>query len=239
MGAFGRSPRHTVALSRSKSRIVLGSLGAKPRPRRSSRACEVQVEGATEGLVLVVGPSGAGKSSLLRAGVQAQVDAGALDTDHGEWSTTLIAPGDRPLETLRDALADLPKRPWLLIVDQLEEIFASSMEHQDRFLSELQRIASPDTVVLAGMPADFYERASRVPVLLAALRAEPVLLGPMTEDELRSAIVGPARQAGAQVEDALVERLLADLAPRRCGVSTAGRAAFVCRVLPGSGAKLR
>ncbi len=173
-----------------------------------------QVEGATGGLVLVVGPSGAGKSSLLRAGVQAQVDAGALDTDHGEWQTTIIAPGDRPLETLRDALADLPERPWLLIVDQLEEIFASSTEDQDRFLNELERIASPDTVVLAGMRADFYESASRVPVLLAALRAEPVLLGPMTEDELRSAIVGPARQAGAQVEAALVERLLADLEPR-------------------------
>lgn len=37
----------------------------------------------------------------------------------------------------------------------------------------------------------------------------------MTEEQLRRAVVEPARQVGAAVEDGLVEPLLADLAPRR------------------------
>lgn len=178
-----------------------------------SRLC-ARVEGESAGLVLVVAPSGAGKSSVLRAGVQARVEAGALRMEDGEWRTVAFTPGDRPLEALRDALAELPEGPRLVVVDQLEEIFAGSAQEQDRFVEELERLVSSGVVVLGGLRADFYDRASRVPVLLASLRADPVLLGPMTQEELRSAIVGPARQAGAQVDDGLVELLLADLAPR-------------------------
>ena len=52
------------------------------------------------------------------------------------------------------------------------------------------------------------------PLLLDGLQHNQVLLGPMTEDELRDVIVRPAQQAGVTVDVGLVELLLADLAPR-------------------------
>jgi len=198
---FGAADRARFFGRKAATEEVLGRLRAR-------------VAGSVGGLVLVVGPSGAGKSSLLRAGVQARVQADGLGDGDEEWSTVVLTPGDRPLEALRDGLAGLEEPQRLVIVDQLEEVFAASAQEQERFLGALERMASADTVVLAGLRADFYERALAVAGLLASLRADPVLLGPMTEAELRSAIVGPARVAGVQVEAGLVELLLADLAPR-------------------------
>jgi WD40 repeat protein len=174
-----------------------------------------QVSGAApRGIVLVVGPSGVGKSSLLHAGVQSRIEQAGLGGTADGWSVCLLSPGDRPVEALHASLADGGGRGCVLIVDQLEELFALPAQVQDRFLDELTRLAQQGTLVLAGLRADFYEHAARLPALLAALRATPVLLGPMSDVELRSAITGPARYAGAQVDDGLVERVIADLAPR-------------------------
>ena len=169
---------------------------------------------AEPSLVLVVGPSGAGKSSLLRAGIQARIQQGALGNLDRDWTASVFNPGEMPLEALRSGLAELPRDGRVLIVDQLEEVFAAPAAVQDVFFDELGLLPAPGTLVLAGLRADFYEQASRVPVLLAALRAAPVLLGPMSAEELRTVITGPARYAGAQVDDGLVELLIADLAPR-------------------------
>jgi len=168
---------------------------------------------APRGLILVIGPSGAGKSSLLRAGVQAQIAAGALGGGDA-WSTCVFSPGEKPVDALSAALGDPLSRERVVIVDQLEEVFAASPVEQEMFLAELARLAEAGTPVLAGLRADFYEQAVGVPELLASLRAGPVLVAPMAEEELRHAITGPARYAGAQVEDGLVEVLIADLAPR-------------------------
>ncbi len=64
-----------------------------------------------------------------------------------------------------------------------------------------------------GLRADFYPHALRYPELVFALQRHQVLVGPMTAQELRSAITGPARKAGLDIEDGLVEVLLRDLAP--------------------------
>lgn len=166
------------------------------------------------GLVMIVGPSGVGKSSLLRAGVEAQVRAGALDSGGDRWSTAVVTPGGCPLDALRDGVADLKPTRGLLIVDQFEDIFGASADERDRFLAELEGLTRSGILTLGGLRADFYAQAVRVPTLLASLRTDQVLLGPMTTSELRNAIVGPARCEGAQVEEGLVELVLADLAPR-------------------------
>jgi WD40 repeat protein/transcriptional regulator with XRE-family HTH domain len=167
---------------------------------------------SSRGIILLIGPSGAGKSSLLRAGVQARVQEGALGG--GDWASALMTPGDQPTETLRACLAELPEHHRVVIIDQFEELFASPAELQDRFVRELDELALAGTHVLVGMRADFYEQALRIPELLAVMRDGPVLLAPMSEEELRHAITGPARSVGAQVEDGLVELLISDLAPR-------------------------
>ena len=66
---------------------------------------------------------------------------------------------------------------------------------------------------MLGLRADFYPHALRYPELASALQHRQVLVGPMTETELRSAITEPARRARLEIEDGLVELVLRDLAP--------------------------
>ncbi|MGH7750966.1 MAG: hypothetical protein ACREQ5_40300, partial [Candidatus Dormibacteria bacterium] len=65
-------------------------------------------------------------------------------------------------------------------------------------------------LVVLGIRADFYGQCLAYPVLLKALQA-PVALGPMSTDQLREIITGPAHAEGLQVEPGLVELLLRDL----------------------------
>ena len=51
----------------------------------------------------IIGPSGSGKSSLARAGLVAALKQGALDGS-AAWPVAIFRPGNRPLESLADAL---------------------------------------------------------------------------------------------------------------------------------------
>lgn len=172
------------------------------------------LERPTSRLLLVVGPSGSGKSSLLRAGVVPAVRGGALDRSGRPWDAEVITPGPRPLDTLDRCLSRASDAPFLLVVDQLEEVFRLAPEVRHGFLARLADLGPPRSVVAAVLRADFYEAATLEPVLLPGLRDNQVLVGPMTEDEVRDAIVLPAQCAGVSVDEGLVELLLADLAPR-------------------------
>jgi hypothetical protein len=115
-------------------------------------------------------------------------------------------------------------------VDQFEEVFTSCSDEAERtaFIAALGAAASsspvaptdtdsgrrrpPAALVVLGLRADFYSVALRRADLLPALQS-PVVVGPMTEDELRDAIVKPAKKAGVGLEDGLVELLLRDLRP--------------------------
>ncbi len=167
-------------------------------------------------LLIVAGPSGSGKSSLLRAGVEAQVGAHQFD-GRPDWSVSVITPGDSPLVNLQAALEARATGPRLLIIDQFEELFGAAVGVRQAFLEELQRLRPPQALVLAGLRADFYGAAAQEPLLLPVLREQLYLLGPMSEAELRRAIVEPAQQAGVLVDDGLVDLLLADLAPSEPG----------------------
>lgn len=80
--------------------------------------------------------------------------------------------------------------------------------------------AGPDVTVALGMRADFYLNALGVPALVRVLQEAQLVVGPMSEAELRQAITEPARRCGLTVEPALVEVLLRDVAaprPERSG----------------------
>jgi WD40 repeat protein/transcriptional regulator with XRE-family HTH domain len=164
------------------------------------------------GMLIVLGPSGSGKSSLLSAGVGAGVEAGALGGG-GNVVTALLTPGQHPAATLRTSLRATAGSDRLIVIDQLEEIFAVDAAERMRFFAELARLRPPQTLIVCGLRTDFFEVAAREPLLLEVLRREQVILGPMTREELRRAIVEPAQRAGVLVEDGLLEVLLADLAP--------------------------
>ena len=158
--------------------------------------------------LIIVGPSGAGKSSLLRAGLIARLAT--------PW--VLLDPTATPLAALRAQLAELaatgPGTGQTVILDQFEAIFTSPVDEADRsdFVASVCDLASTFRVILA-LRADFYSQALRYPGLARALQSRQVVVGPMTAEQVRLAITGPARLASLDVENGLVELLLRDLAP--------------------------
>lgn len=178
------------------------------------------------GLLAVIGASGSGKSSLLRAGLIPAVRDGELATgDAGHRALALFTPGTHPMAELkrhRDAMTAEAGEPSLIVVDQFEEVFTQCQEEQERrdFIRALRAAAAagpdgrrPGALVVMGLRADFYPHALRYPELVAELERRQVLVGPMTHEELRSAIAGPARKAGLDIEAGLTEILLRDLTP--------------------------
>ncbi|MFF9817777.1 hypothetical protein [Streptomyces sp. NPDC014006] len=125
----------------------------------------------------------------------------------------------------------------VVVVDQFEEIFTACGDETERqwFIDVLDRLArsTGGAVVVLGVRADFYAACTAHPQLRAALQAGPVLLEPMTEDELKDAIRRPAGNVGLDVEDGLVEVLLADLGAvgGPVGASTTGRLPLLAHAL--------
>jgi WD40 repeat protein/transcriptional regulator with XRE-family HTH domain len=102
----------------------------------------------------------------------------------------------------------------VIVVDQFEEVFTAGLDsgEQRAFIAALCALAGPAMVLLA-LRADFYDHALHHPGLARALQQRQVVVGPMSWDEVRRAIVEPARKARLAVDDGLVELLLRDLAP--------------------------
>jgi WD40 repeat protein len=155
----------------------------------------------TDGPLIVVGSSGSGKSSLLRAGLAAHVPP--------EWSCVVAAPGAEPHHVFAQLVEGENK---LLVVDQFEEIFTQCENDHDR-RSFIDAVHSVSCRVVLGMRSDFYTHALRYPRLAESLQRNQLVVGPMTEDELRRAITEPARKARVDLDDGLVELLIYELAP--------------------------
>ncbi|GLY32489.1 AAA family ATPase [Kineosporia sp. NBRC 101731] len=105
-----------------------------------------------------------------------------------------------------------PTGHLLIVVDQFEQIFDAGTvgeQHRQEFVTALVNAAP--AVVLISVRADFYDRCIRMDELAGYLPHDQVVLGPMSPEGLRQAVLHPAGRAGLVVEPALVELLLADL----------------------------
>lgn len=194
---------------------------------------------ASELPLLLIGPSGAGKSSLLRAGLLPRLDEAAWSVDVVDLPVT----GVRQLTKLAVQLtaeegAEAPAagegKRRAVIVDQFEAAFTLCDDEDERneLVGALCALARTALVVLA-LRADFYSQAIRYPGLRQALQERHVVLGPMTADQVRDAVVRPAHLARAEVEEGLVALLLADLGGAdRGGAGRAGQAAYEAGALP-------
>ena len=153
-------------------------------------------------LVSLVGASGSGKSSVLRAGLVAAVQAGDVP---GIERAHLLTPGAEPVLDIAGTPNDL------LVVDQFEELFTLCDDEERRraFIDAL--LAFPGPVVI-GVRADFYGQLGTHAGLARAVAEDQILLGPMTDDELRRAVTEPARLAGLRLEPGLVDLALGDVA---------------------------
>jgi hypothetical protein len=105
----------------------------------------------------------------------------------------------------------------LLIADQFEEVFTlvSDEAVQHRFIDVLlagfanaTRDGSSDICLILTMRGDFYGQALRYRPFADALQDHVENLGPMSRDELRAAIITPAKNAKVSFESGLVETLL-------------------------------
>ncbi|ANP51795.1 WD40 repeat protein/transcriptional regulator with XRE-family HTH domain/energy-coupling factor transporter ATP-binding protein EcfA2 [Streptomyces griseochromogenes] len=172
--------------------------------------------------VAVFGPSGSGKSSLLRAGLVPSLQH-TREPGLRPAAIRILTPGERPARThahvfdpsdtesgAGDAGADT-----FVIVDQFEEIFTLCQDPTERarFLSLLLAACRPENRlrVLIVVRADFYGRCAEDRDLTDALRDAHLLVGPMSREELREAIVKPATMAGLTVERTLTTRLIEEV----------------------------
>ncbi len=145
---------------------------------REEVAGDATARTARGSLLAVVGASGSGKSSLLRAGMIAAVEAGELSSAR---RARLITPGPEPPLELDD------DQDELLVVDQFEELYTQcrDAERRTRFIDALLSRRGPTVI---GVRADFYGEMSAQPALADAVARNQVLLGPMSDEDLRRAI---------------------------------------------------
>ncbi|UWR21191.1 protein kinase domain-containing protein [Sulfitobacter sp. S190] len=199
----------------------------------------------TSHILVVGGASGSGKSSLIRAGVIPSLKQGLIPGSD-TWRVELFTPGRDALaelffrlrgadgdarvrldefiarpSTARQVLQDAQDRPLLLVIDQFEELFTLNDEKITQgFVDALAAICDPadsDVRIIITIRADFYEKCAAIQWLAEAVSRNQVLVGPMSANDLRRAIVEPARRAGAYVEQNLVDAIIAE-AGKEAGV---------------------
>ncbi|WP_030940431.1 helix-turn-helix domain-containing protein [Streptomyces sp. NRRL S-646] len=176
---------------------------------------ELSELGSGSPFAVVFGASGSGKSSLLRAGLIPLLRE-RIAKQGRSAVLRILTPGARPATTYGHLLtpeADEPES-WV-VVDQFEEVFTLCRERaeRDRFLDLLLAARDPGSRlrVLIAVRSDFYARCAEHPRLAEALHGSGLLVRPMTADELREAVVGPAQAAGLIVERTLTARIVEDV----------------------------
>lgn len=108
---------------------------------------------------------------------------------------------------------------FLMFVDQFEELFTLCNDEAERsaFIATLLHAATNPggtCIVVLTMRADFYARCAAYPELAALVSGQQVLIGALDEHNLREIIIEPARLAGLEFEEGLVETMLEDVSDR-------------------------
>jgi WD40 repeat protein len=111
----------------------------------------------------------------------------------------------------------------VLIVDQFEQIFAAADRdgrlERAAFIEAICAAATgpagvlgePPALVVIAVGGDYWDRCAAFPDLVRAMQDEQIVVGPMTDADLRRVITGPAEASGLAVEPDLVDTVLADL----------------------------
>ena len=152
-------------------------------------------------------------------------------------------PAHSRLEARRAALRDIARheRPvaggegavrLVLLIDQFEEAFTLNAApggetDRQRFITALDAMAAspagadgePAALVVIAVRGDFCDKCAAYAELADAMQDSQIVVGPMTESDLRLAITGPAAAAGLRLEPGLTDTILDDL--RAAGTSPA------------------
>ena len=105
-------------------------------------------------------------------------------------------------------------RSVVLVIDQAEELWTtSSADSRDRvvqLVSEPVVTAAARLRVVLALRADYYGHAAAHPDLAVLVAESQVLVGPLTDAELRAIVEKPARRAGLVVEPGLAQAVIDD-----------------------------
>jgi WD40 repeat protein len=116
----------------------------------------------------------------------------------------------------------------VMLIDQAEELWTFAptnaamhatfvTQQQGPFLQQIiSATQTPDSplVLLFALRADFLHRAAEHPALAYVIGEHDLIVSPMTNDELRAAIVLPANSASSSFEAGLIEKLIEQTANR-------------------------
>ena len=128
----------------------------------------------------------------------------------------------------------------VMIIDQLEELFTQCTDESERrrFVEVISHLADvgpdgqpPVALVVCGLRSDFYTHCADHARLRAALQDGQLYVGPMSQNELREAILYPAQDMGLDIEPGLVELLLSDLGATTADGYEAGRLPLLAHAL--------
>lgn len=105
--------------------------------------------------------------------------------------------------------------PWLILVDQLEEIYALCQERQERerFVDLLWHAAADperQISVIVTLRSDFFDDTRQHPQFNRAIARSCQLVPVMTRAELRRAIAAPAAAQGRPLDESTVDLLIAE-----------------------------
>jgi hypothetical protein len=225
---FGRETDAVDVLAALQRQPLVAVVGASGSGKSSLVQAGVlpHLHTAGDWVVASFRPRGRPLAELARALVGTLQDDPITRLAQADELAGLWSAGKVPLiDAVHEALRQTGKRRLLLNADQFEEVWTlgTDPDEAQRFL-DLLAAAVTDAATPGGQPpalcllltlrADFLGHALGHQGLAAALDRYPKkLLGPVTDAErLRAIVCEPARRAGVQFEDLLVERILRDLA---------------------------
>ena len=113
-------------------------------------------------------------------------------------------------------LTDDPRQRCVLLVDQFEETFTQTKNEETRaaFINLLTTAAQAEAgriVILLSLRSDFISHCARYPELRRLMSQQFQLVGAMAPPDLAKAITLPALEVGAEIDPALVSRIMADM----------------------------
>ncbi|MCC6604713.1 MAG: hypothetical protein IT327_16005 [Anaerolineae bacterium] len=119
-------------------------------------------------------------------------------------------------EQIQTLLSDDPGERFVLLVDQFEEIFTQTKDEavREAFIQLLTVAAQAEdsrATILVALRSDFISHCARYPDLRALMSQQFQLVGAMAGKDLAKAITLPALEVGAEIDSALVSRIMADM----------------------------
>jgi WD40 repeat protein len=155
----------------------------------------------------VLGASGSGKSSVVMAGL-----IPLLQKKEPQLVMAYMTPRSDPLAQLEASLLKVENQPYVLVVDQFEELFTLCLHEKWRqnFIHQLLKLAAKQRVIIT-MRADFWGECAPYPELRDLMEQQQKLIAPMTQEELHSAIEIQVAKVGLRFEVDLLNKILDDV----------------------------